>query len=89
MRKKASGMPNPKRMFEEAQMVRRVKAYLNNMNIITDEDRSVTYCRVARIQGRTKLLTAGCVKETQIVPSSFKRSHQLPNSLYFSRDLHS
>ena len=43
MRKKASGMPNPKRMFEEAQMVRRVKAYLNNMNIITDEDRSVTF----------------------------------------------
>ena len=32
-------MPNPKRMFEEAQMVRRVKAYLNHMNIITDEDR--------------------------------------------------
>ena len=27
-------MPNPKRMFEEAQMVRRVKAYLNNMNIM-------------------------------------------------------
>ena len=39
MRKKASAMPNPKRMFEEAQMVRRVKAYLNHMNIITDEDR--------------------------------------------------
>lgn len=38
-RKKASGLPNPKRMFEEAQMVRRVKAYLNNMKIITDEDR--------------------------------------------------
>ena len=25
-------------MFEEAQMVRRVKAYLNNMKVITDED---------------------------------------------------
>lgn len=38
-RKKASGLPNPKRMFEEAQMVRRVKAYLNNMKIIFDEDK--------------------------------------------------
>ena len=53
MRKKASGMPNPKRMFEEAQMVRRVKAYLNHMNIITDEDRSVNLVqgdKVARWQ---------------------------------------
>lgn len=60
-RKKTSGVPNPKRMFEEvksmrmlfnqssivntypfflqAQMVRRVKAYLNNMKVITDEDK--------------------------------------------------
>ena len=38
-RKKTHGVPNPKRMFEEAQMVRRVKAYLNNMRIITDEER--------------------------------------------------
>ena len=38
-RKKLSGVPNPKRMFEEAQMVRRVKAYLKNMRIITDEER--------------------------------------------------
>lgn len=38
-KKKASGMPNPKRMFEEAQMVRRVKAYLNNMKVISDESR--------------------------------------------------
>merc|ERR1719367_233983 len=38
-RKKVSGVPNPKRMFEEAQMVRRVKAYLKNMRIITDEER--------------------------------------------------
>ena len=46
-------MPNPKRMFEEAQMVRRVKAYLNHMNIITDEDRSVNLVqgdKVARWQ---------------------------------------
>ncbi len=38
-RKKSAAVPNPKRMFEEANMVRRVKAYLNNMNVITDEDR--------------------------------------------------
>merc|ERR1719348_726233 len=37
-RKKTAGIPNPKRMFEEAQMVRRVKAYLKSMKIITDED---------------------------------------------------
>merc|ERR1712080_253863 len=29
-------MGNPKRMFEEAQMVRRVKSYLKNMKIVTD-----------------------------------------------------
>ncbi|XP_049804195.1 rap guanine nucleotide exchange factor 2 isoform X2 [Schistocerca nitens] len=38
-RKKSTAQPNPKRMFEEAQMVRRVKAYLNNMRVITDEER--------------------------------------------------
>jgi len=38
-RKKPHGVPNPKRMFEEAQMVRRVKAYLKNMKVITDEEK--------------------------------------------------
>merc|ERR1719219_2587408 len=38
-RKKPQGVPNPKRMFEEAQMVRRVKAYLKNMKVITDEEK--------------------------------------------------
>ncbi|PRD31099.1 UNVERIFIED_CONTAM: Rap guanine nucleotide exchange factor 2 [Trichonephila clavipes] len=37
-RKKSSAQPNPKKMFEEAQMVRRVKAYLNNLKVVTDED---------------------------------------------------
>ncbi len=37
-KKGSSSAPNPKRMFEEAQMVRRVKAYLGNMRVITDED---------------------------------------------------
>ncbi|XP_059609852.1 rap guanine nucleotide exchange factor 2 isoform X2 [Phlebotomus argentipes] len=37
-RKKSTAAPNPKKMFEEAQMVRRVKAYLNNIKVITDED---------------------------------------------------
>lgn len=37
-RKKSTAAPNPKKMFEEAQMVRRVKAYLNNIKIVTDED---------------------------------------------------
>lgn len=32
-RKKSTAAPNPKKMFEEAQMVRRVKAYLNNMKV--------------------------------------------------------
>uniref|UniRef100_A0A1B6CBW2 Rap guanine nucleotide exchange factor 2 n=2 Tax=Clastoptera arizonana TaxID=38151 RepID=A0A1B6CBW2_9HEMI len=36
-RKKSTGAPNPKKMFEEAQMVRRVKAYLNKMRVTTDE----------------------------------------------------
>ncbi|XP_071455604.1 rap guanine nucleotide exchange factor 2 [Hetaerina americana] len=38
-RKKSTATPNPKKMFEEAQMVRRVKAYLNNMKVISDEDK--------------------------------------------------
>lgn len=38
-RKKSTATPNPKKMFEEAQMVRRVKAYLGNMKVVTDEDR--------------------------------------------------
>ncbi|XP_059489426.1 rap guanine nucleotide exchange factor 2 isoform X2 [Neocloeon triangulifer] len=38
-RKKSTAAPNPKKMFEEAQMVRRVKAYLNNLRVITDEER--------------------------------------------------
>ncbi|XP_052864283.1 rap guanine nucleotide exchange factor 2 [Anopheles cruzii] len=37
-RKKSTAAPNSKKMFEEAQMVRRVKAYLNNMKVTTDED---------------------------------------------------
>lgn len=36
-RKKSAAAPNPKKMFEESQMVRRVKAYLNNMKVINDE----------------------------------------------------
>lgn len=38
-RKKTVQAPNPKKMFEEAQMVRRVKAYLNNIQIIKDEEK--------------------------------------------------
>lgn len=38
-RKKSAAPPNPKKMFEEAQMVRRVKAYLNNIKVLTDEDK--------------------------------------------------
>lgn len=37
-RKKSAAAPNPKKMFEEAQMVRRVKAYLNKIKVITDEE---------------------------------------------------
>lgn len=32
-RKKSTAVPHPKKMFEEAQMVRRVKAYLANMKV--------------------------------------------------------
>ncbi|XP_037926120.1 rap guanine nucleotide exchange factor 2 isoform X3 [Hermetia illucens] len=42
-RKKSTAAPNPKKMFEEAQMVRRVKAYLNNMKVTTDEDALHTF----------------------------------------------
>ncbi|XP_060519401.1 rap guanine nucleotide exchange factor 6 isoform X2 [Cylas formicarius] len=38
-RKKSTAAPNPKKMFEESQMVRRVKAYLNNLQVVTDEQK--------------------------------------------------
>ena len=38
-RKKSAAAPNPKKMFEEAQMVRRGKAYLANMKVVTDEEK--------------------------------------------------
>lgn len=38
-RKKSAATPNPKKMFEEAQMVRKVKAYLNSIQIIKDEEK--------------------------------------------------
>ncbi|KAG5898058.1 hypothetical protein JTB14_001764 [Gonioctena quinquepunctata] len=36
-RKKPATAPNPKKMFEESQMVRRVKAYLNNLQVEVNE----------------------------------------------------
>ncbi|XP_026287919.1 rap guanine nucleotide exchange factor 2 isoform X4 [Frankliniella occidentalis] len=38
-RKKSAAAPNPKKMFEEAQMVRRVKAYLSHMRVVRDEEK--------------------------------------------------
>ncbi|XP_064457908.1 rap guanine nucleotide exchange factor 6-like isoform X3 [Ornithodoros turicata] len=38
-RKRSTAQPSPKKMFEEAQMVRRVKAYLSRLRVVTDESR--------------------------------------------------
>ena len=38
-KRRHSTVPNPKKMFEEAQMTRRVRAYLQNMEIIEDESK--------------------------------------------------
>ncbi|XP_059174885.1 rap guanine nucleotide exchange factor 6-like isoform X3 [Physella acuta] len=37
--RRGSALPNAKKMYEEAQMVRRVKSYLSNMPSISDEDK--------------------------------------------------
>ncbi|XP_078318508.1 rap guanine nucleotide exchange factor 2-like isoform X9 [Crassostrea virginica] len=37
--RRGSALPNPKKMYEEAQMVRRVKSYLSNIKVIYDEDK--------------------------------------------------
>lgn len=37
--RRGSAVPNAKKMYEEAQMVRRVKSYLSNMKVITDEEK--------------------------------------------------
>jgi hypothetical protein len=38
-RKKSQGPPNPKKMYEEANMIRKVKAYLHKLSVETDENR--------------------------------------------------
>jgi Rap guanine nucleotide exchange factor 2 len=35
--KRRAAVLNPKKIFVESQMVRRVKAYLNNLQVVTDE----------------------------------------------------
>ncbi|XP_021348179.1 rap guanine nucleotide exchange factor 2-like isoform X4 [Mizuhopecten yessoensis] len=37
--RRGSAVPNAKKMYEEAQMVRRVKSYLSNMKVIPDEEK--------------------------------------------------
>lgn len=37
--RRGSALPNPKKMYEEAQMVRKVKSYLSNIKVIYDEDK--------------------------------------------------
>ena len=37
--RRASAVPNAKKMYEEAQMVRRVKSYLSNRKVVTDEEK--------------------------------------------------
>ncbi|XP_074649386.1 rap guanine nucleotide exchange factor 6-like isoform X2 [Tubulanus polymorphus] len=37
--RRASTIPNPKKMYEEAQMVRRVRSYIQNVHIIFEEDK--------------------------------------------------
>ncbi|XP_005105136.2 rap guanine nucleotide exchange factor 2 isoform X2 [Aplysia californica] len=37
--RRGSALPNAKKMYEEAQMVRRVRSYLSNMPIISDEEK--------------------------------------------------
>ncbi|XP_066987229.1 uncharacterized protein PDZ-GEF isoform X4 [Macrobrachium rosenbergii] len=37
-RKKSTAAPDKKKMYEEAQMVRRVKAYLSRLQVVTDEE---------------------------------------------------
>ncbi|CAD6226767.1 GSCOCG00005902001-RA-CDS [Cotesia congregata] len=71
-RKKSAAAPNPKKMFEEAQMVRRVKAYLANMKVITDEE---------RLHGLSVDCEphAGAVAVTAAVPLSGSRGRRHPS----------
>lgn len=64
-RKKSTAAPNPKKMFEEAQMVRRVKAYLNRMHVETDEE-------------RLHALSAEC-ESAGLVPGPPRRRHPSPS----------
>lgn len=61
-RKKSSAGPNPKKMFEEAQMVRRVRAYFSGLKVITDEDelhRLSVNCESLQGQPGTPVAQAG------------------------------
>ncbi|XP_026682359.1 rap guanine nucleotide exchange factor 2-like [Diaphorina citri] len=66
-RKKSTGAPNPKKMFEEAQMVRRVKAYLARMNVITDEDK--LHALSAECEGTTQAPGSGPLRKRHPSPT--------------------
>lgn len=53
--RRGSALPNPKKMYEEAQMVRRVKSYLSNIKVIYDEDklRDMSYQCEPDTKGKT------------------------------------
>ncbi|ESO87122.1 hypothetical protein LOTGIDRAFT_107273 [Lottia gigantea] len=49
--RRGSTVPNPKKMYEEAQMVRRVKSYLSNINVIIDEDELKVLSNTCEVPG--------------------------------------
>ncbi|CAH1246961.1 RAPGEF6 [Branchiostoma lanceolatum] len=77
--RRASTMPNPKKVFEEAMMARRVKQYLANLTIIEDEDklRELSYkCEPPPTQQPSPTSSAA-VKRRNTVPEGPKSNSLL------------
>ncbi|KAK6187380.1 hypothetical protein SNE40_005425 [Patella caerulea] len=52
--RRGSTVPNPKKMYEEAQMVRRVKSYLSNIVVIDDEERLKDHSNICEVPARRR-----------------------------------
>ena len=49
--RRASAVPNARKMYEEAQMTRRVKSYLSNIPSIKEEDKLAELSNICEPQG--------------------------------------
>lgn len=71
-RKKSAAALSARKMFEEAQMVRRVKAYLANINVVIDEEKLHEYSLACEPH-------TGSTSVNSTVPSGGSRGRRHPS----------